>query len=167
MMSNNHSKILRILAISPSTRGFGFAVLDKPGTLVDWGVKSVKGDKNSQSIAKVVGLIDHYEPKVLVLPDHSTKQSRRSPRIKALNQELLALASGHNVKLASYSHEKVRRFFFDGEEGTKDAIAEILANRFPEELSFRLPPKRKPWMSEDYRMDIFDAVALIVVFLGK
>jgi hypothetical protein len=32
--------------------------------------------------------------------------------------------------------------------------------RFPEELGHRLPPKRKPWMSEDYRMGIFDAVAL-------
>jgi hypothetical protein len=36
--------------------------------------------------------------------------------------------------------------------------------QFPDELSTRLPPKRKPWKSEDSRMDIFDAVALAVVF---
>jgi len=53
-------------------------------------------------------------------------------------------------------------FFADG-QGTKHALAEILAARFPEELGCRLPPKRRPWMSEDYRMDIFDAVALALV----
>ena len=43
-------------------------------------------------------------------------------------------------------------------------MAEILAKRLPEELGFRLPPKRRAWMSEDYRMDIFDAVALALMF---
>jgi len=28
----------------------------------------------------------------------------------------------------------------------------------------RLPRFRKPWMSEDYRMSIFDAVALAIAF---
>jgi hypothetical protein len=46
-------------------------------------------------------------------------------------------------------------------------LAEILATRFPEELAPRLPPKRKPWISEDYRMDIFDAVALAIVLITK
>jgi hypothetical protein len=27
-------------------------------------------------------------------------------------------------------------------------------------FGFRFPPKRREWMSEDYRMGIFDAVAL-------
>ena len=42
-------------------------------------------------------------------------------------------------------------------------MAEILVKRFPEELGSRLPPKRRPWMSEDSRMDIFDAVALALM----
>ena len=47
---------------------------------------------------------------------------------------------------------------------TKHALAVLLAARFPKELQTRLPPKRRPWMSEDYRMGIFDAVALAVAF---
>jgi hypothetical protein len=43
-------------------------------------------------------------------------------------------------------------------------MAEMLATQFPDELASRLPPKRKPWKSEDSRMDIFDAMALAVVF---
>ena len=58
---------------------------------------------------------------------------------------------------------------FVGEQGTKQACAETLAAKFPVELASRLPPKRRPWMSEDPRMDIFDAVGLAAVFwpMGK
>jgi hypothetical protein len=62
-----------------------------------------------------------------------------------------------------FSRQQVRRVFFADGQGTKHALAEILAKRFPEELGFRLPPKRRPWMSEDYRMDLFDAVALALM----
>ena len=57
----------------------------------------------------------------------------------------------------------MRVFFRDG-PGTKHALAELLAKRFPNELGFRLPPKRRPWMSEDYRMDIFAAISLALAF---
>ena len=46
-MKNIRSKHFRILAIAPSSRGFGFAVLEGQEKLVDWGVKSIKGDKNT------------------------------------------------------------------------------------------------------------------------
>ena len=49
-------------------------------------------------------------------------------------------------------------------ESQWQALAEMLAGKFPEELASRLPPKRRPWMSEDPRMDIFDAVGLAVAF---
>lgn len=159
-MSHINSKTIRILAIAPSTRGFGFAVLEGPEALVDWGVKSVKGDKNTQSIAKVEELILLYQPGVMVLQDNSLEHSRRSARILELDQLIIAMASTRKVRVALLAHEKVRRVFFAKGRGTKHALAEILAKRFPEELGFRLPPKRRPWMSEDYRMDIFEAVSL-------
>ena len=162
-MKSIPSKYPRILAIAPSTRGFGFAVIEGQETLVDWGVKAVKGDKNEACLARVEELIVHYEPEVVVLENHSTEHSRRSDRIQALGRQLIALAAMCNVKAALFSRDQVRRGFFADAKGTKHALAEILAQRFPEELGFRLPPKRRPWMSEDYRMDIFEAVALALM----
>ena len=150
----------RILAIAPSTRGFGFAVLEGRDTLVDWGIKSVKGDKNSQCLAKVRELIGDYPPDVIVLEDTSAKDSRRGPRIRALTKEIIALALSSKVKVELLTQKQIRKNFFTDGKGTKDALAEIVAQRFSEELGDRLPPKRRPWMSEDYRMNIFDAVAL-------
>ena len=156
-------KYPRILGIAPSTRGFGFALLEGLDTLVDWGVKSVTGDKNHGSIKKVEELIAHYQPDVLVLEDAAAKDSRRAARIRALCRKIVAVAKARKVSVALFSQEQVRRVFFADGQGTKHALAEILAKRFSEELGSRLPPKRRPWMSEDYRMDIFEAVALVLM----
>lgn len=158
-------KDIRILSIAPSTRGFGFAVIEGDDKLVDWGVKSVTKDKNTGSITKVDELLALYQPRVIVLQD--VKDSRRAPRIRELIQQIVALAESRKVKVVLLSRKQVEQFFFHDGQGTKYALAELLAEWFPEELCDRLPPKRRPWMSEDYRMDIFDAVALAVAFRLK
>jgi len=166
-MKKRLPKYPRVLAIATSTRGFGFVLLEGLDTLADWGVKSVTGDKNTQSVAKVKELIAHYRPDVLVLEDTSAKPLRRSERIRRLSKQIVTLAATRTVKVKLFSREQVRQAFFADGQGTKHAVAEILAQRFPEELSSRLPPKRRPWMSEDSRMDIFDAVALAMMFRTK
>src|ERR1035438_1649219 len=159
-MNNILPKYPRILAIAPSTRGFGYAVLEGHKQLVDWGVKSVEGNKNAGSIKKVEELIAHYNPQVMVLEDTATKGSHRSSRIQALTQRLAAVAEGRTIKVMLFSQKHIRRIFFGDWGGTKHGIAQIIAERFPEELGFLFPAKRHAWMSEDSRMDIFDAVAL-------
>jgi hypothetical protein len=149
-MNRGDPKNLRILAIAPSTRGFGFSVLEGE-RLIDWGVKSVKGDKNKQSLLKIKEMISRYHPGVLVFEDYSAKGSRRSPRIR-------------KVRVKLFSRQQVRKAFFADGQGTKDVLADMLAKQFPEELGFRLPPKRRPWMSEAYQMGIFEAVALVLIF---
>jgi hypothetical protein len=162
-MSKSNPKQFRILAVSPSSCGFGFAVFEGIDTLVDWGVKSVNGDKNAQSVAKVQEIVAHYSPHVLVLPDFQAKGSRHSRRIQDLGEDLITLAANRKLKTKSFSRETVRRTFFPNGEGTKFGIAEVVAKRFPDELGFRMPPKRRAWESEDSRMTMFDAVALALM----
>lgn len=160
----NHlpQKHFRILAIAPTTRGFGFAVLEGQETLADWGVRRIEGDhKNSQALMKVKELVMHYQPGAMVLQDASVKDSRRAPRIKTLTKRIIALAKSHKVDVKLITFKKTRQMFFADGKGTKHALAEILVNRFPELTAF-LPPKRRPWASEDSHMGIFDAMALAV-----
>jgi hypothetical protein len=49
---------------------------------------------------------------------------------------------------------------------TNYAIASTLLEHFPF-LAFALPPKRRIWESEDYRMGIFAAVALALAASGE
>jgi hypothetical protein len=160
---SHHLKYHRILAIAPSWRGFGFAVFEGENTLVDWGVKSVEGEKNKECIKKLGKMMAHYRPDILALEDFDAKGSRRSARIRALGSEIIELVRKDGGSVAQISRDQVMETFFEDGDGTRYAIAGILARRFPEELGSRLPPKRRPWKSEDYRMSIFDAVALALV----
>ena len=162
-MTRTPSTNICTLSIAPTTRGFGFAVIDGEGMLVNWGGKVVKGDKNKGALKKTEELISHYEPGTIVLQDASAKHSRRSQRVRELTQQIATMATARKLKVKLYSDVKIRRAYFRDGKGTKHGIAEIVAKRFPEELGTHVPPKRRPWMSEDYQMSIFEAVALALM----
>lgn len=163
MISRPRQRNDRVLAIAPSTRGFGFAVIEGNATLVDWGVTSVaSGNKNADTLKKTEAMVDLYQPAVLVLEDASARGSRRSRRIRKLTKKIHSMGQAHKITTVLLRRDQVMHTFFEDGQGTKHAIARILAMRFPDELGHRLPPKRKPWKSEDYRMGIFDALALAV-----
>src|ERR1017187_7841845 len=133
-MNQSLPKYPRILAIAPCTKGFGYAVLEGHKILVNWGVKMIEGDKNAGAMEKVEDMIAHYDPQVMVLEDTAIKGSRRSPRIKRLTKRLVAVAERRTIKAVLFSQKQVRRVFFGDDPGTKHALAEIIAERFPEEL---------------------------------
>jgi hypothetical protein len=158
---------IRVLAIDPVTRGFGFAVLEGSDRLIDWGVKETKTDKSRRSLKLISDLIDQYEPHVLVLEDYAGKDSRRCGRVQRLIDAISKLASSKKVRVKRISRGDVKAYFKQYRAVTKYEIAVSIAKRFPE-LAPRLPRFRKPWMSEDYRMSIFDAVALgLVTFTSR
>jgi Holliday junction resolvasome RuvABC endonuclease subunit len=163
-MNNILTKYPRILAIAPEHRGFGYALIEGHKVLAGCGMKWIGGEKNAGCIKKAEKMIAHYNPQVLVLENTRIKGSHRSQRIKVLTKRLLGVAEKRNVKVVLFSQKEIRRAFLGDKRGTKHAVAEIIAEEFPEELSFRLPPKRRTWMSEDPRLAMFDAVALALVY---
>src|SRR5262245_53799223 len=162
-MSLAYTKDIRLLAIDPSTRGFGFAVLEKPNRLIDWGVKETKTDKKKRSLKLIADLIEQYQPSVIVVEDYAAKGSRRCGRVRELIGHISKLASENKIKVKSFSRIKVKQAFAESGAPNKYEITRAIAKRLPE-LASRLPRFRKPWMSEDYRMSIFDAVAFGVTF---
>ena len=166
-MNQPTSKDFRILAIALSTGGFGFVVMEGQRTIIEFGRRVADGDKNAQSLAKMKKLLNFYRPDVLVLQDVEAKGSRRAPRIKTLNRQIKREAEKQKIEVKLISGKQLRSLLLGNPKGTKQEMAETLAMQFPDELASRLPPKRKTWESEDGRMDIFDAVALAVVFRMK
>ena len=158
MSTSRHG--VRVLAIDPTSQGFGYGVLEA-GSLIDWGVRSVPGNRGEESLRLISLLIDRYQVDALAVEDHTARGSRRAPRVQALLAALVELGSKHKLRVARVSPGRRLAAFKPVGARTKYAIAQALAARFPE-LANRLPPIRKPWMSEDYRMGIFDAVALAV-----
>ena len=163
-MSRASANDKRVLAIDPSTRGFGFAVLEGPNRLIDWGVKETKTDKRQRSLKLVAELIELYQPSVIVVEDSAAKGSRRCGRVQELIEAISKLALKRNIRVKSFARLKVKQAFAESGPTNKYEIAVAIAKRFPE-LTPRIPRFRKPWMSEDYRMSIFDAAVLAVTFL--
>lgn len=150
-----------MLAIDPTSRGFGFVVLEGGSKLLDWGTRSIRDDKTEKTLAKVRELLELYRPAILVVEDCDDPLSRRAPRIRILIERLTEEAAALNVRPQPVAVAKVVAFF--GREGarTKHQIADAIVRRFPELATYR-PPRRKPWMSEDERQAVFDAVGFVL-----
>lgn len=155
----------RVLSIYATSRGFAFTVFEGPQSLVDWGVKQLKGkQKNPRVLKQIRVLIEQYPPDALVIEDCAVKGSRRSPRIRRLYRSIEALAASEAVEVHCYSRAQLRQCFSEGfGASTKQEIAQAIVTLLPE-LAHRVPPVRKLWQSEDPRMGIFDAAALVLAF---
>jgi hypothetical protein len=154
----------RVLAIAPFYRGFGYVVLERPVRLIDWGVAHVGRDKNTASLRGVAMLNGRYDPDAIVLEDCTRDGSRRSPRVRLLLQQIHQLCLCRGIAVYACPRRCVHETFASAGASTKHQIACVLARRFPE-LWPRVPPLRKCWMSEDWRINIFDALALALASL--
>ncbi len=165
-MTNRSANNMRVLAIDPTHRGFGYAVFEGPLRLVDWGTRDVRGAKNVSCIEATARLIALYRPSALIVEDGAARGSRRRERVQQLIYELGELARRHKVQVRRVSRLRVRKTFASQGASNKHEIACVIAAQFSD-LTSRLPPKRKPWMSEDLRMAIFDAAAFAIAFFSR
>jgi hypothetical protein len=159
------SNTTRVLAIAPSTRGFGFAIVEGGRALVDWGAKFVHGKKSIAAISSLKHMILHYEPIAVVMKagrENANGNSKANIIVKSISE----LASTHGIETTRFSRQEIIYAYFGSHRRTKHEVAQTIAHYFPDELGFELPPKRLPWMKEDYRMDIFEAVALALMVLN-
>jgi len=160
-MSASKPNPKRVLAIDPTSRGFGFVVLESPTTLIDWGVKVIRQQNEARILGKVSKLIRHYTPEIIVLED--SKGSRRCQRIQSLLVSVARLAATDGLKIRCIPVSRVKKVFQTFRANTKYEIAHAVAQQLPE-LAPRLPRYRKAWMTEDYQMAIFDAAALALTY---
>ena len=166
MHKKQTSEQIRVMAVSFSSRGFGYAVIEGENTLLDFGRKRIYGDKNAGSLAGVEKVIARSQPDILVLQDaNRAKGTRRVPRIKELHKKVTDLAKEQQIKAVKIAGRELRDRLLGNEDGTKQEMAELLAKQFPDELESLLPPKREAWMNADFRMDIILKISLIYSFL--
>jgi len=152
----------RMLALHVLHSHFGFAVFEGPNALLDWGVKSFRGGVNAVKISpvrKLAMLLSEFVPHVIV----TNKPLATRPH--KINTTILEQARAQRIPVRLLSRTAVQKTFPEHTRN-KHEIATLIADRFPRELSARLPAKRKIWQSEDYRMSIFAAVALGLAYFS-
>ena len=159
----------RILAVDPVSRGFGFVILEEPLRLIDWGVVQCRKRKKTQTgwtyirsecIQKIAKHIARYQPNMIIFEDCGDESSRRCHDVQLFLGSILKLAKRKEVRVRTFSHAQIKQAFLRYGCQNKEDIAKVIGNYFPELLP--LPKHRTIDMTEDYRMSIFDAMALVL-----
>src|SRR5689334_21880507 len=138
-MNSSRTKPTRVLSIDPSTRGFGFTVMEGDASLIDWGVKKVKTNKNERCWMLIDDLIERFQPDAIVVEDFADENCRRRTRVRELIRGIITLAENRGIRSRVFSRKAVRAAFSPARAFTKQEIATAVAQRLPE-LAPKLPP---------------------------
>ena len=142
----------RILALDLHPRGFGYVVMESPSHLLDWGVqRSHRKTKNHPEVnvgGKLRSLLEVWMPDVVVTRIEDHRQRDLQPLFRQIKKEVGEMA---------FLLIRGSRQHYPGRGKYERAVE--LAARFPE-IGWKLPPKRKPWESENYSMTIFEALGV-------
>lgn len=154
----------RVIAIDPTSHGFGYVIFEGRHNLIDWGHTTIKPNDNNICMELIAGILARYQPEVVVLEDWTSLSSKRRKRIKLLLAEVTDFVLSADSEVEVYSPKEVQTFFSSIDKKlSKHDIASSIAATFPELIS-KLPRKRKIWQSEDERMSIFDSAALALTY---
>lgn len=158
-----NEKYRAVLGLHPTVAGMGWVLAAEPLSLVDWGVVYPGTDKNAAALKRAQKLIETFSPATIVMRSPAAASRMRVKRIRSLIASIKQIARRQNIEFKIYPGAEVKTHFSRFGVTTRHEIASLLVANFPE-LASRLPPKRRPWLPEDSRLGLFDAVALVVAF---
>lgn len=155
---------IRILALDLRSRKFGFAVLEGPRRLLDWGIKGYRTHRDLAHVVqkRISPILTLFSPDAVILEMDSYAKNgepRRQIILSAIQAEVLR----RSINLVFVRRDEVQDLLGKTERATKQKVAAYIVLLFPE-LTWKLPQERKPWQSEHYNMAVFDAISLALAY---
>ena len=102
-----------VVAVHPTSRGFGWVVFEGPVAPVDWGIATAKVNRSATSMRRFEALLTQYQPSVVVLEDFEGDGARRGARIQDLARSMSGLADNRDIEVVVYTrngHNWTRQF---------------------------------------------------------
>jgi hypothetical protein len=160
----------RILALEIRLSKTGFAVLQGPTKLLDWGVGVRWFGRNNRSHKHAVSnrlraLMRLHGPSVVVARRINHYSAPANKRFAAILRSIRAECRRGPTEFKVIPTRRVQRHFALLGHSTRHEVATSLAERF-EQLSWKLPRRKKSYQSEATGMLIFDAAATGATFFG-
>jgi Holliday junction resolvasome RuvABC endonuclease subunit len=148
-----------LLALYPNSIGIGYACLQVPERLFDFGVTSVKPRSNSKLIKRAERFMDYYKPKIILIKEKET--SNRSHRVNKLIEAIITLSGEKGLPVYRYTRQQIKDVFEIFGAHTKFEMMQKICKMLPD-LEHRAPKERQWYEKEDYNMALFHAVSLAV-----
>lgn len=158
-----------ILALDPGLRGLGLAVLSPSGRLQQAEVLTVPRRLPLQErLRRLVRQVDErlalYQPRVVLLEATWPSRNRSFARVYALTTLLRRRIRGKRIRLMTVPAGTVRKGLTGSGWAAKREAAQVVAARFPE---LRIYLRQNRAWKEHYFLNLFDAVALALYYLGR
>ena len=154
-----------VMAVHPTTRGFGWVVFESPSSPVDWGLASAKESRNEKLLRRFERILKRYEPSAVVLEEFEGSGTKRVDRIQRLCRSFVHLAAMRGAETPVYRRTVIHTVFASVGAVSRYEIAEVIRQQI-DAFSHRMPRKRKPWNSIDARQSLFDAAALALTYFA-
>ncbi len=151
-----------VLAVHPTASGFGWAVFDAAGALLEWGIASGKEGRSPRLLRRFKRLLTRFDPAVLVLEAHDGEH-KRADRIVELYRAFARAAADAGARGYTYDREAVAFALDIPHRSSRYEVALKVADFLPE-LSHRIPRKQAFGASEDPRQSLFAAAALALTY---
>jgi hypothetical protein len=159
----------RLLALEVRASRLGFAVLEGSARLLDWGVRTFREQNKGVRSAvsdRIITLLAFHSPSAVVVRTRKYHSTVNNNKFLAIVAAIRTEAKKGSTKFYILTTHQVRdRFALRGQVNKHD-IATSLANQF-EELSWKLPRRRKVFQSEVPAMLVFDALATGIAFVER
>lgn len=95
-----------LLAVYPSTKGFGYVFFEEPNNLIDFGHAVATPVVNAKIIKRLERMLDFYNPDVIVIPKGSNGK-----RVNLLLSDIKALSKQRTKECFAYSRENIQQLF--------------------------------------------------------
>jgi hypothetical protein len=167
VVNHRRSGRARVLAVDPHIDRVGFAYFERHD-LVERGMHITrKGGGPAKRVRTalipcLVGLLDRFNPTILLVPNAGPGATRRSTHVAEALRIFANHAREHDVPVYAFSDKDVKESFRDSSgkpARNKTTIIRLLIARWPE-LRSGLPRIRRTWDPEPYHVPLFNAVAL-------
>ena len=89
----------RVLAVDPYDQGLGFAVLEGPEELIDWGLKHAENRSGACYTEFLAKLIRRYDPDFLITEDGARQGSSRRRETRLLLKRIRRFAERRRVRV--------------------------------------------------------------------
>jgi len=159
-----HDHYTRILSLEVRYQRFGFVVLEvNPKRLLDSGVRTFASAAGI--LKRLEPIVSIFDPDVIIVRCPGQRSLHHRNGVLSFIQIIRIESARQLIPMESMTLDEVK-CVFRASGRTKEHIAATIAQMFPE-LHWKLPPKRKPWISEGYNMVIFDATATGLAYMAR
>jgi hypothetical protein len=154
----------RILAVEIRAARMGYAVIESPKELKDFGGAWFPYPKAARS--RIARLLRLYGPSVLVLASAAARYPRDARVRKLITRIVRDEARKSSVPTIRVTDQEFDTFFNQYSCRDKYDVAAVLARKFPS-LAWRVPPPPEFYDPEPRQMLYFDSIALGLVYLER